>query len=396
VTVPVAIIGAGPYGLSLAAHLAARGVEHLIFGETMATWDQHMPNGMFLKSEGFASNIHEPSGYWTLRAFCERAGLPYADIGPPVAVETFRAYGRAFQRELVSHVDHGQVTSVSREGEGFSLEVRSGRRVAARRVVVASGITPFAYVPPELRTLPSGRVSHTHEHADFTKFGGRHVAVIGAGQSALETAALLHEIGAYPEVIVRSGAVKWNPEPEIGNYDAPARPWHPRPTPLGAGWELWRYWKSMRAFHLLPEQVRVRFVQRALGPAGAWWLRSRLVGAVPVRVGQSLVRADATDSVVIELATANGTEQLRADHVIAGTGYRVDIDKLTFLAPELRSRLRRIPSDAGAPLLSGRFESSEQGLYFIGLPAAYTFGPAMRFVCGTTFVGPRLAQHLAT
>jgi thioredoxin reductase len=396
VTVPVAIIGAGPYGLSLAAHLTARDVEHRIIGRTMATWDRHMPNGMFLKSEGFASSIDDPKGRWTLRAFCEQAGLPYADIGPPVSIDTFRAYGHWFQRHLVPHVEEEEVTSVSRDGEAFSVELRSGARATARRVIVASGITGFAYVPPELRSLPPGRVSHTHEHTDFAEFRGCRIAVIGAGQSALETAALLQEAGAYPELIVRSAAVNWNGEPEIDRYHAAFRPWHVRPTPLGGGGELWLYWNSMRAFHLLPERKRVHFVQRALGPAGAWWLSSRVAEAVPVRLGQRPVGAEATDGgVVIELAAANETEQLQVDHVVAGTGYRIDVDRLTFLSPELRDRLARLRWARGAPLLSSRFESSEQGLYFIGLAAANTCGPAMRFVCGTTFVAPRLARHLS-
>jgi cation diffusion facilitator CzcD-associated flavoprotein CzcO len=396
VTVPVAIIGAGPYGLSLAAHLAARNVEHRIIGRTMATWDRHMPNGMFLKSEGFASSIAGPKGRWTLRAFCEQAGLQYADIGPPVSIDTFRAYGHWFQQHLVPHVEDDEVTSVSRDGESFSLELRSGARAAARRVIVASGITGFAHVPPELQSLAPGRVSHSHEHTDFTEFRGCRIAVIGAGQSALETAALLREAGAHPELIVRSGAVNWNGEPEVGRYHAGARRWHVRPTPLGGGRELWRYWNSKRAFHLLPEELRVRFVRRALGPSGAWWLSSRVAGAIPVRLGQKLVGAEATDGgVVIELATATETEQLYVDHVVAGTGYRIDVDRLTFLSPELRNRLRRLRWAPGAPLLSGRFESSEQGLYFVGIVAANTFGPAMRFVCGTTFVAPRLARHLA-
>jgi thioredoxin reductase len=397
VTVPVAIIGAGPYGLSLAAHLSARGVEHRIIGRTMATWDRHMPNGMFLKSEGFASSIDDPEGRGTLRAFCEEAALPYADIGPPISIDTFRAYGHWFQQELVPHVEEDEATNIVHDGEGFSVELKSGARATAHRIVVASGITGFAYVPQPLRSLPRDRASHTHEHTDFAEFRGRRVAVIGAGQSALETAALLREAGADPELIVRAATVHWNSEPEVDSYHSAPRPWHLRPTPLGGGGELWGYWNSMRAFHLLPEQKRVRFVKRALGPSGAWWLFPRVAESVPVRLAQRVVAAEATDGgVVIELAAANGSQRLHVDHVVAGTGYRIEVDRLTFLSPDLRKRLRRPQWARGAPLLSSRFESSEPGLYFIGLAAANTSGPAMRFVCGTRFVGPRLGRHLST
>src|ERR1700760_1616078 len=83
----VAIIGAGPYGLSIAAHLRAAGVDFRIFGKPMGFWRDHMPDGMHLKSEGFASSLSEPSGKFTLGAFCKERGLDYADLGSPVPLE---------------------------------------------------------------------------------------------------------------------------------------------------------------------------------------------------------------------------------------------------------------------------------------------------------------------
>jgi hypothetical protein len=309
-----------------------------------------------------------------------------------VPVETFRAYGHWFQRRLVPQLEEEEVTMVSSDGDGFSLGLASGARATARRVVIASGITDFAYVPPELRSLPAGGASHTSDHVDFADLRGRRVGVLGAGQSALETAALLRESGARPELIARAVTLNWNPDPEVSGYYESRRR-RLRPTPLGAGWRLWTYWNSMAAFHLLPHRFRVRYVKRTLGPAGAWWLRPRFAGAVPVRLAQRLVGAHEQDGeIVVRLAAGHETPQLRVDHLIAGTGYRIDVGRLAFLAPELRSRVR---SALGAPVLSSRFESSVAGLYFIGLAAAHTFGPAMRFVCGTSFAGPRVARHLA-
>jgi cation diffusion facilitator CzcD-associated flavoprotein CzcO len=87
----VAIIGAGPYGLSLAAHLRARGVDFRIFGKPMQTWLEHMPKGMRLKSEGFASSLYDPDSKFTLAAYCKERGLAYADTGMPIPLETFTA-----------------------------------------------------------------------------------------------------------------------------------------------------------------------------------------------------------------------------------------------------------------------------------------------------------------
>src|SRR5216684_8632385 len=92
-TLDVAIIGAGPYGLSVAAHLRGLGVPFRIFGRPMDSWLAHMPKGMMLKSDGFASNIYDPGGGFTLEKFCAQRGIEYANMGIPVRLDTFTAYG---------------------------------------------------------------------------------------------------------------------------------------------------------------------------------------------------------------------------------------------------------------------------------------------------------------
>ena len=78
--VDVAIIGAGPYGLSLAAHLQAAGVSYRHFGSPMWLWRQAMPQGMYLKSQGFASTSPTP-GHAPLEAFCKATDHPYRIMG---------------------------------------------------------------------------------------------------------------------------------------------------------------------------------------------------------------------------------------------------------------------------------------------------------------------------
>jgi pyridine nucleotide-disulfide oxidoreductase len=387
----VVVVGAGPYGLSVAAHLAARGVEHRTIGRTMHTWERHMPDGMFLKSEGCASSIDEPWGRWTLRAFCQQAGLEYSEAGRPVPIETFREYGRWFQEQLVPHVEDDEVTAISRIESGFTLQLSSGAEVTARRVVVACGILPFAHIPPELHSLDRRRLSHTSTATDLAGFRDRRVAVLGAGQSALETAALLHESGADAQLVARAPRLNWNPDPDVSSYFETSR-WRLPPTPLGAGRGLWSYWHSIPVFPFLPERYRIRYVQRALGPAGAWWLRPRFENIVPARVGATVLTSRPDNAeLVLRLAHAGGSTQVRVDHLVVGTGYRVGVERLTFLDSGLRSQLRRV---AGAPAVSRHFESSVPGLYFTGLAAANSFGPAMRFVCGTRFAAPTIAKHL--
>jgi cation diffusion facilitator CzcD-associated flavoprotein CzcO len=297
-------------------------------------------------------------------------------------------YGLWFKEHAVPRVEERQVLEVRQDDGGYSVGLQ-GETVHARRVVVATGFSRFAYVPTELRHLLGDGVTHTAAHASFTPFAGADVAVVGAGQSALETAALLRESGANPQVIVRAPALTWN-----GRCDG--RPLWERVrwplSPLGTGLRLWAYANWAPVYRFLPAETRVRVARETLGPAGAWWLRDRVEPDLPIRLAQRLVAAD-RDGRQIRL-TLNGTgsdRELRVDHVIAGTGYRIDLDRLSFLAPELRRGLARV---AGAPALSAHFESSLPGLYFVGFPAANTFGPVMRFVCGTAVSSPRVAAHV--
>jgi cation diffusion facilitator CzcD-associated flavoprotein CzcO len=195
-TVDIAIIGAGPYGLSLAAHLRGGRRSVRIFGSPMHSWSCHMPQGMHLKSEGFASNLYDPGAKFTLKAYCAEHGIPYADIGLPVPLEAFVAYGLEFQRRHVPNLENVQITSLKNSETCFELTTAAGEIARARQVVVAAGIVKFAYLPPLLSSIPSAMISHSSQHGDLTGFKGRKVAVLGAGASAVDIAALLHQAGA--------------------------------------------------------------------------------------------------------------------------------------------------------------------------------------------------------
>src|ERR1700689_1069214 len=203
---PVVIIGAGPYGLSLAAHLRARGVNFRICGKPMDFWLTQMPTGMALKSEGFASNLYDPEGRFTLKRFCAEHGIDYADIGLPVQLSTFTAYGLAFQKELVPNLEEKMVVTVTQKANGFALTLDDGEVVMAKQVVLAIGIAPFAYIPPPLTGLPDQFLTHSSQHQDLRRFKGKRVAVIGAGSSAIDLAALLDDAGAKVQLIARRKA----------------------------------------------------------------------------------------------------------------------------------------------------------------------------------------------
>jgi thioredoxin reductase len=389
--VDVAIVGSGPYGLSIAAHLAAHGVDHRIFGRPMRAWQAHMPAGMFLKSEGFASNLSDPDGRLTLGVHCAEQGLEYGDYAVPVPLRTFVSYGLAFQERSVPNLETSDVVALGATTGGFRLRLITGEEVQARRVVLAVGVGHFAHVPGVLANLGPELASHSSAHADLSTFKGQDVAVIGAGQSALETAALLHEHDADVRVLVRGSSVAWNPDPAVQPRPLPQRLRRPM-SGLGPGLRPWFYSTRPNLFYYLPYANRVHAVRTTLGPAGAWWLRERVLGRLPILLGHTVRAAQVQGGCVrLHVENGDGPTELICDHVIAGTGYRVDLRRLTFLEPALLERIRHIGQ---APVLSPSFESSIPGLYFVGLAAANQFGPVMRFVHGAGFTARRLSAKL--
>ncbi len=393
------VIGAGPYGLSVAAHLRARGVPVRVFGEVMTSWRDHMPAGMFLKSTPVASSISAPMAGFTVAAFCARSGLPPLGEDEPLPVELFIRYGQWFADQLVPGIEPRQVRRLEHNRRGFQLTLDDGEEFETDTVVMAGGVIDFAYLPAELAAAvpagpsPAAAVSHSSQHHDLSRFAGRDVAVIGAGQSALESAALLHEAGAKVQVLAR-GQARFGSPPK-----APARgPMRllPRPhSPLGPTWRIYPFSHAAGLFRHLPAQTRLKLVKRVLGPLGAWWLRDRVEGRIPVRHGLRIRQARQDGSkVLLTLDSAAGQPtELEVDHVLAATGYRVDLEKLGFLGPDLRASIQML---AGFPCLSSSSESSVPGLFFAGLMAAGTFGPVMRFVCGTPFVARRISAAVAS
>ena len=387
------IIGAGPYGLSIAAHLHAANLGFRIFGSPMNTWIEHMPRGMRLKSDGFASSLYEPGSQFTLEAFCKEKGLPYADDRFPIPIETFVAYGLEFQKRFVPQLENKIVSSVRRNGEGYSVTLDDGEVIAPRQVIVAAGLSYYPYLPPVLSGFPETHVTHSSKHKILDGFKGRRVVVVGAGSSALETAALLHQAGTDVHVVARAPVINlWDPPPP-----PPATLFqrlHRPQSGLGRGWKLYLCANAPLIFRLMPLQFRLGKVKRVLGPSPGWFLTNEIRGKVPLHPGLSIKEARVENNKVkLDVADNAGTVQtFEADHLIAATGYKVDLRRLPFLGSDILGQIRSVEN---TPMLSSNFESSLPGLYFVGASAANTFGPLLRFALGAKFTARRLARHLA-
>lgn len=392
--IDTAIVGAGPYGLSIAAHFRGRGIRFRIFGRPMDSWSSHMPKGMMLKSEGFASNISDPGSEFTLKQFCAARGISYSDMGLPVSLSTFAAYGHAFKERMVPELEDKLVVGVDRVQDGFLLRLETGETVTARQVVLAVGITYFEYIPEKLRHVPSDFLSHSFHHHDLESLRGRSVVVIGGGSSATDLAGLLYEAGAKVQLVARETTLKFHNPPSV---DKPRSLWqrmrHPE-SGLGPGLRSRLYSNAPTLFRYLPANLRRKIVRTHLGPAGGWFAKEKVIGKVPLLLGFTPERADVENGKVrLQLRALDaGRRDVVADHVVAATGYKVDVRRLTFLGSEIRSKLQ---TDDHAPVLSSTFESSVPGLYFVGIAAANSFGPLMRFAFGADFAARHLTKAMA-
>jgi hypothetical protein len=388
-----AVIGAGPYGLSVAAHLHDRGADFRIFGRPLDTWRTAMPAGMYLKSDGFASNLSAPEPGATLADYCLEHELPYHPTDLPVPLETFIGYGLDFQRRYVPNLEEQTVTSVVRHGRGFRLGLDTGEELRAKQVVVAAGITHFASMPQIVDGLPPELVSHSSAHRDLSRFEGRQVTVVGAGASAVNLAVWLARAGARSRLVARTPSVHFSSPPHGGRRTMAARLRKPG-SGLGPGWRSRASCDAPDLFRLVPARWRPEIVQRHLGPSSAWHLKEPFESSVEVVTGRSLQRVEAVEEGVrLVLASPRGEPPVtvESDHVICATGYRADVQRLRFLDPSLRAEVRTL---ARTPVLSHRFESSVPGLYFLGLSAAVSFGPMMRFMYGDQFAARRITQDL--
>lgn len=380
----VAIIGAGPYGLATAAHLRAAGIETCVFGEPMEFWENQMPEGMLLRSSWDACHIADPHRASTLDNYSatERVSVPR-----PVPLNRFIDYGRWFQKRIVPDVDRRRVVRLEIAGRGFQLNLNDGDAVQVPRVVVATGISRFARRPPQFSGLPSPLISHTSEHRNLKRFAGQRMVVIGAGQSALETAALLHELGAEVEVLARRSTVHWLDQ-KLRWLKSEANPirslFYPRTDVGPPGLNL--IVANPGLFKTLPRPLQEKIAYRSIRPAGSGWLVPRMRN-VPITTGVAVCSIrEARESVRLELS--DGSKRI-FDHVMLATGYQVDISRYEFLGTELLKQLR--VSD-GYPELNAGFECSLPGLHFVGAPAAYSFGPLCRFVSGTPFTARALTR----
>jgi thioredoxin reductase len=382
--VEAAIVGAGPYGLSVAAHLRGRKVE--VFGEPMETWRTRMPPDMLLRSDWTETSFSSPGGIGTIDRWAAATGEPREE---PIPLQKFLRYAEWFRSTFVDGADPADVAAVERASRVFRVTTRGGREVDARVLVIAVGAVPFSYAPPPLADALGDGVRFATDLQDYDAYADRNVVVVGGGQGGLESAALAARAGASVELVVRS-RLHWFADREPHKHRGPV---HRRlyrlaypvvgygPPPLN------RLVLHPDLFAALPRPVGQRLAARVLRAGGSPWLRPALDGLVSLTEGvavDGIARADG----VVRLTMSDGSTR-EADAVIIAAGFRFALDRLPFLSPEIRAG---IELDEGWPALDRWFRSSDPNVLFVGFAAARRFGPIVRFIPGTRFAAPRVRE----
>lgn len=378
----VAVVGAGPYGLATTSALRAQGLDVHVLGEEMSYW-KHMPRGMLLRSPRHASSIADPRGPLGLDAYEKESG---ESLGQPLPLPGFVRYGEWVQSKVAPDLDRRRVETVERD-EGFRLLLEDGEVLTAESVVMATGLLSYARRPAIFAGLPEAVVSHTDDLMEPARYAGKQVLVVGGGQSAIESAALLQEAGAEVEVVLRAPAIRWlvrsgwlhrsrmrpvlYPDQDVG--------------PVGLNQVACR----PRLFMRLPHRIGDPLAARCIRPAAAGWLVERMAD-VPVMSGRT-VAAAAGSGTRVDVRFDNGAMRT-VDHVMLGTGYKLDVTTHPLLSTEVT---RAIATRDGYPRLGPGFESSLRGLHFVGAMSALSFGPGMRFVSGTWYTAPALARQVS-
>ncbi len=384
-TYDVVVVGAGPYGLTTAAHLLGKGFKVGVFGKPLELWRNYMPKGMYLRSHWWASNLSDPYKKYTFERFFN---ISQHQKSYPVPSEAFIQYGLWFQRHAVPYVDETYVSCVQKVQDSFKLTLADGRVVRSQVVVIAVGLYYYANRPEEYAGLPTELVTHSFEHNNFQRFAGKHVLVVGGGQSAVEYSALLYESGAQVDLVARQ-PIHW-----LGPDRSAERSWWERirepNAGIAPGWRNWALEYLPYMFYRFPQNKKDYYLSTRYGAAASHWLRERVLGKVTLHEGtrvEKLVERDGGIS-----ATLSDGQKLQVDHVLLATGYAVDLRKLPLLHSELREKIKM---DQHVPVLNHWFESSVDGLYFVGLSSIRAFGPLYRFVVGNKATAERVAKSVA-
>lgn len=366
----VIIVGSGPYGISLAAHAQAAGLDYKLLGYPMDLWKNQMPRNMFIRTPYEFVAFSDPKDEFTLIRFAADTGTKLSN---PLPRTTFVNYASWFAERSGIEFTPGLVTSLVHNEESFTVMTETGKTLHARTVIIATGVEHYKYIPEVFRNLPARLVSHTSGYTNFQAFNGQRVAVVGSGQSAWEAAGLLYLEHADVELIYRR---------ESANY-------------AGGPAEEQFLSELGEVFYALPVEEKQQGWGQSSGSV-AHFLRPYVEGKVRETGSVSIVNADETTDGKVQLTLSNGHVQVY-DHVFSASGFHINTDRVPFFSIPLRQLIEREPGYQQFPKLTEQFQSSVPGLFFAGPLSSHSHGPTFRFILGlkktASTIVPFIVQH---
>lgn len=372
------IIGAGPFGLALAAQASHDGIEHVIVGKPMEFWKRNMPQGMFLRS---ACDWHlDPLNVDTIDSFLATQRKTAREV-EPLSLDFYLSYVDWFQQRKNIHPVPVYVERLeSIDARTFLATTVEGDVINARRVVLAPGFKHFAHAPPELLArLPPGRFQHTSGFVDFCEAKDQRFLIIGGRQSAFEWTALLIEAGAAAVHVSHR---------------------HPTPAFAVADWS----WVNALVDNIAEDpgwfrrmsQPEKDAVNHRLWAEGRLklepWLEPRIkTDRVRIWPQTELVSCIQTENGDLKVVLSND-ETITLDKIVLATGYKVDLARLPIMAGDL---LKRIDTRNGFPVLDDHFETSVPGLFITSMPATQDFGPFFGFTISVRTSARLICERLS-
>jgi cation diffusion facilitator CzcD-associated flavoprotein CzcO len=362
------IVGAGPFGLAMAAHARHLGIDHVILGQPMGFWHTHMPDGMYLRS---ACDWHlDAENDATIEAFLRPQGLVPKDV-EPLSRTRYLEYARWFQAQ--KQIDPLPATverlDASHAGNSrFRATLAGDDTVEARNVVLAVGLSSFAHAPEDLtRVLPPAGVHHTCDFVDFTEVRGQRCLIVGGRQSAFEWAALMCEAGAaavhvshrHDSPAFDEADWSWVNPAVDGMVENPG--WYRRLSQAEKDAVNRRLWAEGR-LKLEPWlAARVRRQEISL------WPNTRVTEC----------KEQPSGAFTITLAGADGSRDVEVDRIVLATGYKADVSRVPLVARG--NLLPQLQVDNGLPTLDEHLQTSVPGLFITSALASRDFGPFFGF-----------------
>jgi thioredoxin reductase len=351
----VIIIGAGPYGISLASYAVRNGLSYKLLGYPMDFWKNQMPQNMFIRTPYELVRFPDPKNELSIHHFAKETGATPSD---PLPRPVFVDYAFWYAQKTGVQFTPEWVNSVTKEHDYFVVKTEENNIYKTKNVIIATGIQEFKYVPEIFQNIALHLVSHTTGYTTFEQFKDKDVIVIGSGQSAWEASALLHEANSNVQLIYRKE--------------------HPVYGGSKSGEVILRFIGNI--FYKLPQMLKKKLWNIASETVPiARFLRPYVEGKV-FEISGTKVESVIAHNEKVHLKLSNGEEKI-ADHVIVASGFKINLDKVPFIY-DLKNQIIREEGQVQFPKLNQNFESSIKGLYFAGPLSSHSHGPTFRFILG--------------